>query len=202
MRSEVSCPLVGTKALGMNQAGPEQETANEGVRPLDENFAHARNTKQAERKRQFHICGRPVGDCVQNGERVYSLRVPGCPGETDGPTPVLGHDGGFSQIQGLEELLDSRCMARDSVERGVVGLVGATEAEVIGNNHTKTSAYERRDEVTPEVTPGRVAVNEDHRSSVARTLIDVVEPPFRGLEPVRLVRPCTTKGPVGSGSHR
>src|SRR5262249_3851974 len=92
-------------------------------------------------------------------------------------------------------------MTRDAVERGLVRLVGAAEAEMVGHDRSVARLDERRDEVAIEGAPGRVPLHQDHWTDLARALVDVVHPAAFPVEPLRFVWPGALERPLDR-AHR
>ena len=78
-----------------------------------------------------------------------------------------------------------RCGVLDDRVAVFLGPVGEPEAEVVGSDAAEAPA-QFGDDVPVEEAPRRVPVTEEQRG--ARSLVDVVHPARRGLEPTRLER--------------
>src|SRR5439155_18134909 len=64
-------------------------------------------------------------------------------------------------------------------------LVGAPEPRVVGGDAAVARVAYRRDHLAPQIRPGRLAVKEDHRSSLP--LVQMREPQAVDLAVIRLV---------------
>src|SRR5215211_79515 len=123
------------------------------------------------------------------------------PPQRNRTAPVLGNDRRLAKLQGLEQRLGALAVAPDRVELGTVGLVGATEPEMVERDRTVTRLAERPDEVAIQVRPSGVAVGQHDGGTVAGTLVDVVHPAVGRIEPMRLVGPGAAERPVDLRRH-
>src|SRR5207247_3357995 len=90
---------------------------------------------------------------------------------------------------------------RHAVELGVLRLVGAAEAEVVGHDRAVPGLDERPYEVAVEVPPGWVAVHHHDGTAIARALVDVVHASVGRVDPLRLAGPGAVEGPVRYRGH-
>src|SRR6201999_2400505 len=80
-------------------------------------------------------------------------------------------------------------------------LVGAAEAEVVERDAAMAGGGQLRDLVAPEVAPGRVPVDEQDRSTVAGTLVHVVQPHTTDVEVIGAIREGPIENSINAQTH-
>ncbi len=87
--------------------------------------------------------------------------------QPDRAAPVVDDRGRVADVEFLQQGRDQFDVAVVGVPTEIGGLVGATEAGVVGGDAAVTGVAHRRDHLAPEERPGRLAVEEDDRLALA-----------------------------------
>jgi hypothetical protein len=114
--------------------------------------------------------GHPLCAGEQPGVHHHHPRDPvgviGRQAEADRIAPVVDHDGRLAQVEVREQRRRDLGMAIVRVPVEVDRLVRAPEPWVVGDYAAKARVADRRDDLPPQVRPGRLAVQEDDRGTV------------------------------------
>ncbi len=100
------------------------------------------------------------------------------------------------EVERLQQRVEALDVAVEPVGLLARRLVRAAKAEMVGDDRAVAVRNERPDEIAVEEAPGRVAVEEHDGAAIAGALVHVVHPPFRCVEPLRLIWPQPTERPV------
>src|SRR5215469_5074795 len=87
-------------------------------------------------------------------------------------------------------------MAINRVGGQIVCLVRTPEPEQIGGNHPPPCTDQGLDGMPPQKRPGRIAMEQQHRVSRPRPLVDTGAAALRRGDVARLVRPEAIEGPI------
>ena len=96
--------------------------------------------------------------------------------QADRPAPVVNDGRRVAQVEIGEQRRDELGMAIVGIPADVGRLVGAPEARVIRRDAAIAGIAHRWDHLAPQVRPGRLAVEEDHRLSVADVEVSQPQP--------------------------
>src|SRR5664280_2775651 len=129
-----------------------------------------------ERLTRDGIAGGEVG--VGRYDPGEPVRVLGNQPQPDEAAPVLADQGHLGQLEVVEEEAPHPLhVAGEGVLGARCRFVRAAEAHEVGCDDPQTASGERRDHVTVEVAPRRLAVEQEHDRAVSRAFVEVVDPP-------------------------
>jgi hypothetical protein len=85
--------------------------------------------------------------------------------QPDGTAPVLGRQHDVVGRELIEQRAEPPAVALDGVHRGIARLVGQAEADQIGDDQPQPHLCRLQlgDDLAPQETPARVAVQHHHR---------------------------------------
>ncbi len=132
---------------------------------------------------------------VGHGHRREPLGEGGHQAQADQAAPVLAEQHDAGQVQGLEPDTHPFHMPLIGVVRARRRLVGAPKADQVRRDATVAPRHQARDDVAVEIGPGGLAMQQQHRRTVARPLVHIVQPqrPL-GVDDVQVLGGI---GPVG-----
>ena len=103
--------------------------------------------------------------------------------QPDQSAPVLAEQVDVVEFQLIERRAHPAQMSRVGVITLFRGLVRSAEADQIGRHTAHAGPRERRDHLPVEITPTRLAVQQQHHRAAARTVVDEVHPQRTAVGP-------------------
>ena len=110
---------------------------------------------------------------VEDHEARDALGVLDGQAQPDRAAPVVDDEGGVADVEVLEQRRRRRHVAVVGVPPALHRLVGAAEADEVGEDDAMAGVPHRGQDVAPQVAPGGLAVPHHHRRAVS--LVDVGE---------------------------
>jgi hypothetical protein len=118
---------------------------------------------------------RPVNSPVsRDDEACHPLRVLDREPQPDRAAPVVHHEGGFAEVELLDQRAQQVGVAVVGVPVRIDRLVRAAEARHVGGDRPEAGIEHGRNHFSPQERPGRLAVEEHDRR--ARALVQVSQP--------------------------